>query len=100
MNVVTSAPLVSDPKMKIESLFDDNNEFKFKGFKPVPKRVFLKQNKDDPIGEDDTGDKEDEDSGSSSSSSDEDEKGKGNKKKKINSSGSDEDNAHSSDEDE
>lgn len=100
MNVVTSAPLVSDPKMKIESLFDDNNEFKFKGFKPVPKRVFLKQNKDDPIGEDDTGDKEDEDSGSSSSSSDEEEKGKGNKKKKINSSGSDEDNAHSSDEDE
>lgn len=97
---MTSAPLVSDPKMKIESLFDDNNEFKFKGFKPVPKRVFLKQNKDDPIGEDDTGDKEDEDSGSSSSSSDEEEKGKGNKKKKINSSGSDEDNAHSSDEDE
>lgn len=86
--------------MKIESLFDDNNEFKFKGFKPVPKRVFLKQNKDDPIGEDDTGDKEDEDSGSSSSSSDEEEKGKGNKNQKINSSGSDEDNAHSSDEDE
>lgn len=99
MNVLTSAPLVSDPKMKIESLFDDNNEFKFKGFKPVPKRVFLKQNKDDPIGEDDTGDKEDEDSGSSSSSSDEEEKEK--QKKKINnSSGSDEDNGHSSSDDE
>jgi len=31
-----------DPKLKIESLFDENNEFKFQGFKQVPKRVFKK----------------------------------------------------------
>jgi len=36
VNVVATAPLVTDPKTKIESLFDDNNEFKFQGFKPVP----------------------------------------------------------------
>lgn len=73
VNVVASAPLVSDPKMKIESLFDDNNEFKFQGFKPVPWRVFMKQNKDDPIGEEDLGDKDEENQDSSSSSSDEEE---------------------------
>lgn len=60
MNEVTSTPLVKDPKLKIESLFDDNNEFKFHGFKPVPRWVFLKQNKDDPIGEEDNGDKDEE----------------------------------------
>jgi hypothetical protein len=36
INEVLTTPLVKDPKTKIESLFDDNNEFKFTGFKPVP----------------------------------------------------------------
>lgn len=63
INEVLTTPLVKDPKTKIESLFDDNNEFKFTGFKPVPWWVFLKQNKDDPIGEDDNGEKDDENDG-------------------------------------
>jgi len=26
-----------NPKLQIESLFDENDQFKFQGFKPVPK---------------------------------------------------------------
>ena len=49
-----------NPKLQIESLFDENDQFKFQGFKPVPKRVFWKQNEDDPSGEE-QGPDEDED---------------------------------------
>lgn len=39
-NDEVATPLVVDPKIKIESLFEKDAEFKFQGFKPVPKRVF------------------------------------------------------------
>ncbi len=77
VNEITSNPLVKDPKIKIESLFDDEGTgFKFQGFKPVPWRVFLKKDKNDLIGEEDNevkGEEEEEEeekkSESSSSSS-------------------------------
>jgi len=31
-----------NPKLQIESLFDENDQFKFQGFKPVPKWIFWK----------------------------------------------------------
>lgn len=51
-----TGPLCTDPRMRIDSLFEGEFMSTLKDMKPVPKSVFKKQGEDDLIGEDDDDD--------------------------------------------